>query len=202
MIDYHFDVIQGTQEWRELRAPLLTASNFAKAIGSGTGRKTLLYQTAAAIITGEVPVSYRNANMEWGIETEPQARAMYCLDTMSNVVESGIVTNSDIPGAGASVDGLVGDDGLVEIKCPNTSTHLQYIDGNKLPTIYRAQVQGQMWIAEREFCDFVSFDPRIPSEKGILIKRVIRDDEYIESTLVHGVTKFINELNLIVERMK
>ena len=202
MIDLHLDLIQGVPEWHFLRAPLLTASNFAKAIGSGAGRKTLVYQTAAAILTGEVPTSYSNANMEWGLEQEHHARPMYSLITGVDVVESGIVTNTDIPGAGASVDGLVGDHGLVEIKCPNTSTHLQYIDGNKLPTIYRAQVQGQMWVAHRDWCDFMSYDPRIPSDKSIFIHRVMRDDEYIEKTLAPGVTKFISEVNAIVERMK
>lgn len=201
MIDLHLDLIQGSVSWLAMRAPLVTASNFAKAIGSGAGRKTLVYQTAASIITGEVPESYSNATMERGIEIEPEARSMYSMITGADVIESGIVTNSDIPGVGASVDGLVGDDALVEIKCPHTSTHLQYIIAGKLPAIYRAQVQGQMWIAEREFNDFVSYDPRIPSEKSIFIYRAKRDDEYIATTLEPGITKFVDEVNTIVDRM-
>jgi putative phage-type endonuclease len=201
-IGLHLDLEQGSPEWLAMRAKLVTASNFSKAIGTGTGRKTLLYQTAAAILTGEVPESYSNAAMEWGTEQEPHARAMYTLITGADVVESGIVTNSDIPGVGASVDGLVSDDGLVEIKCPNTATHLQYVADGKAPAKYRAQIQGQMWVAARAWCDFMSYDPRIPSVKSIFIKRVMRDDEYIIKTLKPGITQFVADVNLIVENME
>lgn len=202
MIDYHFDLEQGTPEWLALRAPLLTASNFAAGIGNGAGRKTLLYKTAAAIITGEVPESFSNAAMDWGNEQESFARAAYEFATGNTVVESGIVTNTANPGVGASVDGLVGDDGLTEYKCPNSSTQIETVLSGKMPTKHRAQVQGQLFVCERMWCDFVSYDPRIPSDKSLFIVRVDRDDKYINETLAPGIDRFVTDLNAIVERMK
>lgn len=160
--------------------------------GYGAQRKNYMAQLTIERLTGEQQEIYTNAAMEWGTETEPVARLQYSLVTGNEVEETGLWMHDEIE-CGASPDGFVNHDGLVEIKCPNTATHIETLSLGKLPTQYRAQVQGQLWITERQWCDFVSFDPRMPENAQMIIIRVERDDQYIEQ-LKHEIEKFLEEV--------
>ena len=127
-------------------------------------------------------------------ETDPASTVDY------SVVDTSLWLHDTIE-AGASPDGLVGDDGCLEIKCPNTATHLETLRTGKLPRQYQAQVQGQMWISGRQWCDFVSFDPRLPSNAQLFITRVDRDDLYIEN-LEQEIVEFLKEVDQEVEFVK
>ena len=193
------DCEQGSDEWFAARLGVVSASNFAKTLSSGTGRKTYMLQLAAESLTGVKADSYSNAAMEWGTANEPLARSAYEFETGSTVSEVGFCKLSDL--IGASPDGLVSDDGLVEIKSPNTSTHIETVLSGKCPTKHKAQIQGQLWVTGRKWCDFVSFDPRVQSEKALFIVRVDRDDTYITDKLAPGVEAFVIELKAIIAKM-
>jgi len=135
--------------------------------------------------------------MQWGTDNEPVARLEYEL-LSGNIVEDTSLWLHDNLDAGASPDGLIGDDGLLEIKCPNTATHLDTLIKKKLPRQYVGQVQGQMWITGRKWCDFVSYDPRLEGKAKLIIIRVDRDDKYIEE-LETEVRDFLQEVSDLVE---
>lgn len=191
--------VQGTPDWFQARIGRCTASKFKTAVSSGAGRQTYLYDLAAELLTNEKTESYVNDNMQWGIEQEANARNEYRIITDNDVEEVGFFTLGEH--IGASPDGLVNCNGLIEIKCPKTSTHIQTVLSNKLPSQYKEQVQGQLWICEKDWCDFVSYDSRIPSEKRIHIIRVERDDKFINE-LEKGINQFVDELNEIVNKLK
>lgn len=199
------NIEQGSPAWRALRAGKVTASRFADVLAKGKGttpsktRQSYLYQLAAEKLTGEPQESYSNEYMEWGTKNEPVARAYYELAESKNVEPIGCILHSD--DVAASPDGLVGDDGLLEIKCPKTSTQIERILNATFPSEYMAQVQGQLWISGRKWCDFVSFDPRINSDKKYFKVRVERDDEYIK-TLEAEVIKFVGELKELVNKLQ
>jgi putative phage-type endonuclease len=202
IIDQHE---QGTPEWLAARAGVVTASCLSKVMAKGRGnalskvRTEYMIQLATEIVTGnpvgETPVNYW---MERGTELEPDARMMYEMLTDSEVVEAGLIYLDEDRRIGASVDGIVGN-GLVEIKCPKLVTHVSYLLDDRLPPAYKAQVHGQMWIADKDHCDFVSYHP--DSHKQIFMHRVERDDEYIE-TLKSAVSQFVTELDDLVDRLK
>jgi len=195
-------VDQGSGEWLDIRLGKVTASKFKDVMAGGKGatRKAYMLQLAAEIITGMKTDTFKNKAMEWGTETEDQARANYELNESLEVEEVSFVLH-DTLSAGVSPDGLVGDCGLVEFKCPNTTTQIETFLSGKMPTTHKAQVQGQLWITEREWCDFVSYDPRINGAAEYFCVRINRDDEYIK-TLEEGVIKFINELNELVGKLR
>ncbi len=199
------DIEQGTEEWKELRLGKVTASRFSDVMAKGKGgaasktRKSYMYQLAAEIITGEAQEFYSNQYMEWGNANEPQARSMYEFESNCDVEQVAFIIHSD--NVGVSPDGLVGDDGLIEIKCPKTTTQIEYFLSGKVPAAYRTQIQGQMWVSGRDWCDFVSFDPRITGASGYFKVREYRDEEYIE-TLGEEVSKFVEELNDLLEKIK
>ncbi|MCP5099120.1 MAG: YqaJ viral recombinase family protein [Chloroflexi bacterium] len=171
------DIIQGSPEWFQIRCGKLTASRMADATaktktGWGAGRKNLMAQLVAERLTGAVAESYSNAAMQWGTDTEPEARAAYEFYQGVDVVEIGFIDHPTIPMTGCSPDGLVGDDGMVEIKCPNTSTHIDTLLKGSIPSKYIKQMQWQMACAERDWCDFVSYDPRMPEEMKLFVSRV------------------------------
>jgi predicted phage-related endonuclease len=139
--------------------------------------------------------------MAWGTETEPMARAAYEGAVGSLVIETGFVPHANIEMSGASPDGLVGDDGLVEIKCPMTATHIETLLGQSVPAKYVTQMQWQMACTGRKWCDFVSFDPRMPENMQIFVKRVGRDELLIAS-LETEVIQFLKELDLKITQLK
>lgn len=187
---------QGSQDWLNLRAGVVTASNFSAVISKGQMRKTYMMKLAAERLTGQLGDNFTNSAMEWGTEHEPQARANYEFETFNSVEEVTFVKVSDW--VGVSPDGLIGDDGMLEIKCPNTNTHIETVIANKMPTKHKPQVQGQLWAAQRQWCDFVSFDPRLPTNQ-LFITRVERDEKYINE-LKQAIDTFVNELQEVVAR--
>jgi putative phage-type endonuclease len=187
------DVEQGTAEWLALRAGRVTASRFGDVLAKGQGkvRRAYLLQLLAERLTGAPQPTYQNDAMAWGTEMEPRARASYELLTGREVEQVAMVIRDD--DVGCSPDGLVGADGAIEIKCPNTTTHLETVLSKTLPATYKPQVQGVLWVSGRSWLDFVSFDPRLPESAQIEVIRVERDEDYI-ARLESEVSAFVEEL--------
>jgi len=175
---------QGTDSWHQIRCGKVTASRVADIIaktktGYSASRENYLAQLVCERMTGKPTESFTNAAMLHGTETEPFARAAYESAKDVLVQEVGFIVHPLIEDAGASPDGLVGDFGLVEIKCPNTATHIQTLLDQKVPEKYNTQMQWQMACTQRQWCDFVSFDPRMAEGLQLFIKRVELDPVYI-----------------------
>lgn len=192
------DIIQGSPEWFAARLGKVTASRISDVVaktktGWGASRANYMAELIAERLTGTNAASFQNDAMRWGTETEPQARAAYCFYRDATVTEIGFVSHPVIGLSGASPDGLVGDDGLVEIKCPNTATHLDTLLGEPPATKYMQQMQWQMACTDRQWCDFASFDPRLPESMRLNVVRVKRDKTVIDS-LEREVIAFLLEL--------
>jgi putative phage-type endonuclease len=177
----------------------VTASRVADVVaktktGWGASRANYMAQLIAERLTGVPQESYTNQAMQWGSDTEPQARGAYEFYSDAVVVPVAFVAHPTIPMAGASPDGLVDDKGLVEIKCPNTATHLDMLLGNAVPDKYEAQMQWQMACTGRTWCDWVSFDPRLPEEMRLFVRRVPRNDKRI-AELEACVKDFLSEID-------
>ena len=188
---------QRSEEWFKARLGRATASRFGDIMartrsGYGAQRKNYKAELVVETLTGTQNEFYASTAMQWGTDTEPVARLAYILETGNEVEETGFWLDDEL-GAGASPDGFVGEDGLLEIKCPNTATHLETLERKEVPFQYRAQVQGQMWITGRKWCDFVSYDPRLPENAQMIIIHVERDDEYIKN-LAQEVEDFMIEV--------
>jgi putative phage-type endonuclease len=191
--------LQGNQEWRAARMGKVTASRVADVAaktktGYGAGRGNYMAELIVERLTGAPSDSYVSPAMLWGTNTEPQARAAYEAAKGEFVDLSGFVPHPTISASGASPDGLVGEDGLIEIKCPNTATHIETLLGGNIPAKYVAQMQWQMACTGRKWCHFVSFDPRMPEDMRIFIRRLNRDDIVI-ADLEKEVVKFLAELD-------
>ena len=162
----------------------LTASRMADATartksGWASSRADYITELAIERISGLPTPSYTNANMDWGIKTEAEARTVYEFVNNVDVVDVGFVPHPRIPMLGASPDGAIGSDGLLEIKCPKTTTHMQSFRG-RFDNKYDKQMQTQMACTGRQWVDFMSYDPRVPLEYRVVIRRVHRDDRMIE----------------------
>lgn len=192
----HTDIIQQSEEWYKIRLGKVTASKFKDVMAKGEGktRKKYMRQLVAEILTGCQQVSYRDKNMEQGTEFEPLARAHYEAVMGVEVQQVGFISRND--DIGISPDGLIGDEGMIEIKCPLTTTLIDYIIADVFPTPYKWQVQGQLWVAERKWSDFVAFDPRMRANKMFRV-RVYRDEEVIKK-LETETALFITELKALV----
>jgi len=192
-------MIQGSEEWFAARCGKVTASRIADVMaktrnGYGAGRANYMAQLIAERLTGNVADSYTNAAMQHGIDTEPMAREAYELDRYVSVEQVGFVDHPSIEMVGASPDGRVAEDGMVEIKCPNTATHIDTLLGAPIPDKYIKQMTWQMECDQRKWCDFVSFDPRMPEELQLFVKRVDLDT-YLALTITEEVEKFLAELD-------
>lgn len=193
-----------TPELRAARVGKVTASAIAllrarTKSGWSASRSNYMGQIITERLTGRAADSFSNAAMQWGVEHEAEARIAYAFHAGVEVWtdengEAGFFDHPSIEMAGASPDGLVGDDGLVEIKCPNTDTHIDTLLNEKIPDKYIQQMQWQMACTGREFCDFVSFDPRLPVEMQIWVKRVWRDAPLIDQ-MERDVRDFLAELD-------
>lgn len=198
---------QRTAEWFAARLGKVTASRVADIIAKTkageytAGRDNLMAQLAIERLTGQAQESYSNSYMQWGTDQEPFARAAYEIATGQMVDECGFVPHPMIDNAGASPDGLVGDDGLVEIKCPSTATMIETLLTQKVPSKYITQMQMQMACTGRQWCDFVSFDPRLPAKAQLWVKRVSRDPEFILKMEVE-IVKFLAELDSKTNKLK
>jgi putative phage-type endonuclease len=190
---------QGSQEWLAARCGKVTASRAADVIvktksGWGASRANYMGELIAERLTGTPAEKYTNAAMQWGTDTEAAARAAYQVEKMTPVVKVGFVPHPSIAMAGASPDGFVGDDGLIECKCPNTATHIETLLGQSVPSKYICQIQFQIACTGRQWCDFVSFDPRLPESMSLFVQRVHRDGEAIEY-LEKEIRAFISEMD-------
>ena len=199
-------IIQGTPEWFAARCGRVTASRIADIVaktktGWGASRASYMAQLVAERLTGTVAPSYENDAMRWGTEKEPDARAAYEFRHDVEVTQVGFIDHPTIAMAGASPDGLVCDAGLLEIKCPNTATHIDTLLGQAVPGKYELQMQWQMSCSGRAWCDFVSFDPRMPETMAMFVARVKRDDAQID-TLEKLVTDFLAELDAKVDELR
>ena len=192
------DCIQGSDEWFAARLGKVTASEFHEVLNKKSGRKTYMYKLAAEVLSGMTQETYNNAVMERGKELESEAREYYSILLGRDIVQVGFVEYSEW--IGASPDGFVGDDGLVEVKCPNSTTHIINLVKNSMPPQYIPQVQGLLWVTGHLWCDFISYDPRMVNRPFFCI-RITRDEEYILN-LQMETEKFINELKELISKVK
>jgi putative phage-type endonuclease len=191
-------IVQGSDAWKALRLGKVTASKVADVVaktksGYSASRANYAAQLIAERLTGTPAETFTNAAMQHGTETEPEARDAYCFYQGVTVEQVAFVPHPKIDQAGCSPDGLVDADGLVEIKCPNTATHLETLIGQAVPAKYETQMQFQMACTGRAWCDFVSYDPRMPENMRLFIKRVHRDDKRI-AALETEIASFLSEL--------
>ena len=196
---------QRTEEWLKARCGSLGASQLNEALattksGWGASRENLKNRIIAERLTGIPAETFKNAAMEWGSLTEDNARKAYEAHTGVFVDEMGIAYHPVLKHTHASPDGLVGDDGLIEIKCPNTTTHIETLKAKKAPSKYINQMMWQMRCTDRQWCDFVSFDPRLPSHLQLFIVRVERDEAII-ADLEAKVAEFLTEVEKEIERL-
>ena len=197
---------QGSPEWFQMRLGKVTASRVADILaktktGPSASRQNYLIELAIQRTTGIIQESYTNAAMEWGTQTEPQARVAYEVRTNNFVDQLAFVDHPSIAWFGCSPDGLVSDRGLVEIKCPNSPTHWEYFKAKKAPNKYVIQMQAQMAVTGRDWCDFVSFDPRMPDRSQLLIAQVPKDPEFI-LFMETEIKQFLSEVEVEVNLMK
>lgn len=197
---------QGTPEWFAQRLGKVTASRVADVIaktktGYSTSRANYMTELALERITGARQEGFTNPAMQWGTETEPLARAAYEAHTGEIVDEVAMITHPTIAMSGASPDGLVGPVGLIEIKCPNSATHMETLLSGWPAGKYITQMMWQMACTGRKWCDFASFDPRFPQHLQLFVTRVMRDDVIIES-LENEVIAFIEELDSMVSQLQ
>lgn len=196
---------QGTAEWLLERCGKVTASRIADLMattrsGFAASRDNYRAQLIAERLTGCVSQSFTNAAMIHGTETEPEARRAYEFFVDRDVQQVGFVQHPSIVMAGASPDGLVGDDGLVEIKCPNTATHIETLLAGRIPDKYFKQMQFQMACAGRKWCDFASYDNRLPERMRLFVKRVDRDEAALDE-IDAAVIEFIAEIDETVKNL-
>jgi len=204
------EVEQLSPEWFAQRCGKATASRISDIVaktksGYSTSRANYMAQLVVERMTNQVAESFTNSAMEWGIENEGFARANYESKMNLLVTETGAIDHPTIPMSAASPDGLVVDKdnaslGCLEIKCPNTAQHISTLLGEEVAKKYYDQMQWQMACTGRYWCDFVSFDPRMPKELQLFIKRVPRDDKYI-AELEGEVIQFLKEVDDKVNKL-
>lgn len=199
-------VEQGSPEWHAKRLGKVTASRMADIMaktksGWGASRANYRSQLVAERLRGEVLESgFTSPAMEWGTATEADARMAYCYYADTDVVLVDFVDHPTVAMSGASPDGKVGEHGLVEIKCPNTATHIETLLGQSVPGRYSLQMQWQMACTGALWCDFVSFDPRMPEDMRLFVQRVARDDGAI-AELEREVRVFLAEVDERINRL-
>ena len=199
-------VEQGSPEWFQMRLGKVTASRVADILaktktGPSASRQNYLIELAIQRTTGIIQESYSNSAMEWGTQTEPQARVAYEVTTNNFVDKVAFIDHPSIKWFGCSPDGLVSDRGLLEIKCPNSATHWEYFKSKKPPQKYFIQMQAQIAVTNKDWCDFVSFDPRMPDRSQLLIVRIDKDEAFI-AEMEAEIKKFLDEVEVEVNLMK
>ncbi len=205
---YHFDIEQGTDAWFDIKLGKVSASPISNCMmkDSTAGFRNYRAKLVAERLTGTHAESFTSSDMQWGIDQEEFARAAYEMFSLNDVQEVGFVDHASIQNFGCSPDGLVGDDGLVEIKCPKTATHMDYLIAGIMPKDYVKQVQTQLSCTGRQWCDFVSYDPRMPIELQLFVVRVERDDEMIADIekaavgFLGCVSDMVESMNILIKR--
>lgn len=197
---------QRTDEWFAARCGKFTGSRFGALMartktGPSTSRANLIVEIALERVTGQPESTYENDAMRRGREMEAIARGAYEAHTGDLVEAVGFVVHPDLPHVGVSPDGYMGSDGLVEFKCPAAKAkHLAAIRYGDHAQEYRWQIQGQLWVTGRAWCDAVSFDPRFPSWKQLAIARVSRDEKAIKE-LAQAVAEAETEVAQVVSEI-
>lgn len=195
-------IVQGSPEWFAARSGKVTASRVADVVartktGYGATRANYAAQLVAERLTGRTEPGFSNAAMQWGTDNEPAAREAYEYRSGVFVEQIAFVDHPRIVMTGASPDGLVGTDGLLEVKCPNTATHIETLLSGKIPAKYQTQMAWQMACTGRQWCDFVSFDPRLPDRMSLFVQRYERDGGFIVD-LEREVALFLAEVEATV----
>ena len=196
---------QRSEEWFAARCGKVTASRVADIIaktktGASASRDNYLAQLVCERMTGKPAESYSNSAMQWGTDTEPFARAAYEARMDLLVTEVGFIDHPWIVMSGASPDGLA-NEGMVEIKCPNTATHIDTLLSRTVPAKYITQMMWQMACADRPWADFVSFDPRLPERHQLFIKRINYDPEMV-NLLENSVIQFLGDVDLKIQQLE
>ncbi len=194
------NLTQGTDEWLAARIGKCTGSRFHDACsytrsGSETAaRRNYKYQLVAERLTGQQQDFYTNRAMDWGTATEDSARLAYEFKSGNEVDQAGMLVHPKLADVGFSPDGLVGEDGAIEIKCPETSTHIQTLTSGKIPAKYMEQVLGVMWVTGRKWCDFISYDPRLPEDLQMIVIRLERNEKQVNQ-LDEDIQEFLSEVD-------
>jgi len=196
MMQVYHDIIQGSPEWFACRAGIPTASKFSTVMAKGEGktRSEYMRKLAGEIITGEPTEQFSNVHTDRGNAMEDEARETYAFINEAEITRVGFIRNGS---KGASPDSLVGTNGGLEIKTALPHIQIDRLERDRLPPEHKAQVQGNLWISEREWWDFVSYWPKLP----VLQVRVYRDEEYIK-TMSDEIDRFNDELAALVERIR
>ena len=199
-------ILQSDPNWKTARLGHVTASRVADVIartksGPSTSRANYAAELVVERLTMTPGEGFINAAMQWGLDTEPHARAAYEFRCGVDVGPAAFLKHPNIAWAGASPDGFVGEDGLVEFKCPLSSTHIDTLLGKKPPARYITQMMWQMAVANRQWCDYVSFDPRLPEHMRFFMQRVERDDRQI-GELEQEVELFLAEVEDTLKRLQ
>lgn len=197
---------QRSEEWFAARLGKATASRIPDVVaktktGYGASRANYKAELVVERLTGQQAPSYSSQAMEWGTDKEPEARAAYAFHADCEVVECGFFDHPSINMCGASPDGLIGTDGLVEIKCPNTATHIDTLLSGAVPAKYVTQALWQMACTGRQWVDYVSFDPRLPEPMRLFVKRIPRDDIAI-AEMSREVITFLGEVAATVDALR
>jgi putative phage-type endonuclease len=200
------DVVQGSDEWHKARLGHVTASNISAVMAKGKGKEEAVsrynykVKLVAERITGQsVSDGFSTPAMEWGVQQEEYACIEYEAAKDTFLSRTGFWLHPTIEWVGVSPDRLLNDDAVIEVKCPNTTTHLQYLFDKQVPSNYWKQIQCQLWVTNRAYCDFVSYDSRLPRRNQLLIVRVDRDEEFI-TEMQAEVETFLTEVkNLIIK---
>lgn len=200
------DCDQGSPEWHAARLGKASASRIADIVartksGPSASRANYAAELVAERLTGTPAEKFTNSAMQWGTDQEPQARLMYEIMTGDGVEQVGVVLHPTIEMSCASPDGLVGHDGLIEIKCPNTATHIETLLGAEIDGKYIKQMQWQMACTGRAWCDFASYDPRLPAEMQLHVRRVPRDPVMI-AELERDVRAFLADVSTTVQQLR
>jgi putative phage-type endonuclease len=196
---------QGSPEWFAQRLGKATASRIADILaktksGPSASRQNYLAELVAERLTGAAGEFFTNAAMQRGTDLEPLARDAYSFESGNAVEQISFVDHPTVDMSGASPDGLIGNDGLVEIKCPGTAKHIATLTGASIDGKYITQMQWQMACTGRDWCDFVSYDPRLPIEMQLATRRVFRDAAAI-ADMEHEVFAFLSEVSATVETL-
>ena len=200
------DTIQGTQEWLDASLGCVTGSRLVDIMPGVKGkylasRKNYMAEKVIEILTNQSIEHFVSEAMQWGTDNEPLARSAYELSTGNLVIERGFVLHPKIEKFGSSPDGEVNPDGTIEIKCPNTATHINTLIKGYIDRAYMFQMQGEIMCLDKKWCDYISYDPRLPDNLQLYIKRIPRDPVMIVEIEME-VKKFQNELNEMLKVLR
>jgi putative phage-type endonuclease len=196
---------QRTPQWFAARLGKATASRIADIVartksGYSTSRANYVAQLVCERLTGVQTEGFASSAMQWGLEKEPEALRLYEFEHDVEVLKVGFLDHPNVGMSGASPDGLVGEAGLIEVKCPITATHIDTLLGQSVPGRYITQIQWQMAVTGRQWCDFVSYDPRLPIDLRLFARRIHRDADLI-ADLEREVATFLAEVEVTMTRL-